>query len=533
MESKDTAEWCSAISRLILEHGPITHMQLDNDSAGVKVMKEAEYNINHKGSLEKRKGFNFKAIPIGSHQQNHRVERRMRSFKELLGGLNLTKHRITILAFQNLLKHASSLINQTPFAAQMRNAAEPILTILTPEHFLRPKVSMTRGSLHGPITIPETASIYMENMDKHFENMKQIYERAIIPSLLPATKFHKETKPLEVGDVVLYPKFTTNPFDKQHKMGIIDKLDHSHDGKIRGVWVKYINVEQDAKTRDPRIAIKITDREARKMTVLPLMTKFDRDLKNIHTFFQQMNLIEDNDDAKLEEQGNIDEHMLHRTEKDEQNISQKKDEENPIKANQQVKTNQDTGSQPNPMTNPDINRNEIVQANVNNDQIDTTSKGEPDEEEIMMGNICFSNKTDLIIEGSFENTENENGIAEGINETEGRGGFYEIKKNIPKNTVRDERKVNSLAQGEKEQDLKIGYISRRKITHIIKEGAAQGANAMSFFYKEKKQWFSPQLLDEDIIEFKKDCLEYKIYPDFILPHGDLKANLGNEKNRTM
>ena len=133
-------------------------------------------------------------------------------------------------------------------------------------------------------------------MDKHFENMKQIYERAIIPSLLPATKFHKETKPLEVGDVVLYPRFTTNPFDKQHKMGIIDKLDHSHDGKIRGVWVKYINVEQDAKTRDPRIAIKITDREARKMTVLPLMTEFDRDLKNIHTFFQQMNLIEDNDD---------------------------------------------------------------------------------------------------------------------------------------------------------------------------------------------------------------------------------------------
>ena len=52
-------------------------MQLDNDSAGVKVMKEAEYNINRKGSLEKRKGFNFKAIPIGSHQQNHRVERRM------------------------------------------------------------------------------------------------------------------------------------------------------------------------------------------------------------------------------------------------------------------------------------------------------------------------------------------------------------------------------------------------------------------------------------------------------------------------
>ena len=283
---------------MILEHGPITHMQLDNDSAGVKVMKEAEYNINHKGSLEKRKGFNFKAIPIGSHQQNHRVERRMQSFKELLGGLNLTKHRITILAFQNLLKHASSLINQTPFAAQMRNAAEPILTILTPEHFLRPKVSMTRGSLHGPIIIPETASIYMENMDKHFESMKQIYERAIIPSLLPATKFHKETKPLEVGDVVLYPKFTTNPFDKQHKMGIINKLDHSHDGKIRGVWVKYINVEQDAKTRDPRIAIKITDREARKIPVLPLMTEFDRDLKNIHTFFQQMNLIEDNDDAK-------------------------------------------------------------------------------------------------------------------------------------------------------------------------------------------------------------------------------------------
>ena len=68
------------------------------------------------------------------------------------------------------------------------------------------------------------------------------------------------------------------------------------------------------------------------------MTEFDRDLKNIHTFFQQMNLIEDNDDARLEGQGNVDEHTIHKTEeKDEQNISQKEDEENPTKANQQVK----------------------------------------------------------------------------------------------------------------------------------------------------------------------------------------------------
>ena len=67
--------------------------------------------------------------------------------------------------------------------------------------------------------------------------------------------------------------------------------------------------------------------------------------------------------------------MIHRTEeKDEQNISQKEDEESPTKANQQVKTNQDTGSQPNPMTKPDINGNEIVQINVNNDQIETTSR---------------------------------------------------------------------------------------------------------------------------------------------------------------
>ncbi|MCQ2285602.1 MAG: deoxyribonuclease IV [Bacteroidales bacterium] len=54
-----------------------------------------------------------------------------------------------------------------------------------------------------------------------------------------------------------------------------------------------------------------------------------------------------------------------------------------------------------------------------------------------------------------------------------------------------------------------------------------GANAFAFFTKNQRQWFAPQLSQESIENFKKNCAVCGISPKHILPHDSYLINLGH------
>jgi deoxyribonuclease-4 len=56
---------------------------------------------------------------------------------------------------------------------------------------------------------------------------------------------------------------------------------------------------------------------------------------------------------------------------------------------------------------------------------------------------------------------------------------------------------------------------------------AIGAKAFALFTKNQRQWVSSQLTEDNISQFKANCVKYGYTPDHILPHDSYLINLGN------
>ena len=54
-----------------------------------------------------------------------------------------------------------------------------------------------------------------------------------------------------------------------------------------------------------------------------------------------------------------------------------------------------------------------------------------------------------------------------------------------------------------------------------------GATAMAFFPKNQKRWFASPLQEKSIRLFKQRCQQFRLSPDYILPHGSYLANIGS------
>ncbi|MGL4411983.1 MAG: deoxyribonuclease IV [Bacteroidales bacterium] len=54
-----------------------------------------------------------------------------------------------------------------------------------------------------------------------------------------------------------------------------------------------------------------------------------------------------------------------------------------------------------------------------------------------------------------------------------------------------------------------------------------GADALALFTKNQRQWVAKPLTEESITQFKKNCLEAGIDPNYILPHDSYLINLGH------
>lgn len=56
-----------------------------------------------------------------------------------------------------------------------------------------------------------------------------------------------------------------------------------------------------------------------------------------------------------------------------------------------------------------------------------------------------------------------------------------------------------------------------------------GAKAFALFTKNQRQWFSPDLSDEEIKQFVENCKKYGFSPEYVLPHDSYLINLGSPK----
>ena len=105
VELSDHSGILDGITRLAAEVGFPKHLMIDQDSAVMKGLREANVNLRDlQHRIYSENGIIFTTCPVGGHNVHGHVERVIRSVQELLEEGGIKQQRLHATGFQTLLK---------------------------------------------------------------------------------------------------------------------------------------------------------------------------------------------------------------------------------------------------------------------------------------------------------------------------------------------------------------------------------------------------------------------------------------------
>ena len=260
LESSKSAGWLDAFTRLSCEVGCPSHVFCDQDSAGMKAFEMVDVELRDlQLRLSREKGIKLSVCPVMGHDRHGHVERVIRSIQESFMDSGLVNSVIHATGLQTVCKLVENQYNNLPlgyhYGRDENNSA--LLKIITPNMLRVGRVN--KRSVDGPMRLPKDRSEILAKVCETYDSWFKIWSECMVPKLLFQPKWFKTEESLKVKDLVYFPKEDTNLSNKWI-MGIVDKLEHGRDGRIRRLWVRYRNSNEDQD--------RVTDRTVRKVVKL-------------------------------------------------------------------------------------------------------------------------------------------------------------------------------------------------------------------------------------------------------------------------
>ena len=132
-----------------------THFLVDQDSALLKVLSEAEDNlVDTQHKVKKGVGVSFSVCPVAGHNFHGLVERKLRTVQDVLARHEFSTVRLTATGLQSLFKLVESDMNSTPLGYSYSQGASntPLLKLISP--MMMRVGRMTARNLQGPVMVP-------------------------------------------------------------------------------------------------------------------------------------------------------------------------------------------------------------------------------------------------------------------------------------------------------------------------------------------------------------------------------------------
>ena len=258
IELSDHTGILDGLTRLAAEVGFPKHLMVDQDSAILIGLKEAEVNLkNLQHKLYKERGIFFTTCPVGGHNYHGQVERVIRSVQNLLEDAGVKEKRFSATGYQTMLKLVENDYNSLPIGYSYDRSIDntPLLKIITPNFF-----NLGRNNdrtLDGPIELPENGSQLVSRVNEVYKGIFKLWSEVYVPKLIHQPKWHKGDVDLKEGDLVYMQKEADNVLSSKWIMGVVDQVILGRDKRVRRVIVKYQNHQEDK----PRL----TDRSVRKL----------------------------------------------------------------------------------------------------------------------------------------------------------------------------------------------------------------------------------------------------------------------------
>ena len=278
MEDYTTTSFINAFTRFSCEVGYPKTLLVDQGSQigkGCETMKLKFWDI--KFQLHKDVSVDFEVCPVGGHNFNGKVERKIREIKKSISK-TVCNERLALLQWETLGATIANTINNMPLA--LGNAVSPsteFIDLLTPN-----RLKLGRNNERSPIGAMTTVdhNKIIENNEAIFNSWFEVWLSAHVPTLMSQPKWFRSDKDLKVGDVVLFLK-KDNTLESNYQFGMVDSISAGRDEKIREVKVRYRNHSDNIDRTTNRTARGlVVIRRAEEMNVMEEIGDISREIEN-------------------------------------------------------------------------------------------------------------------------------------------------------------------------------------------------------------------------------------------------------------
>ena len=238
MENYSTDAFIRAFIRFSCQFGYPRLMLSDEGSQIIKAFQSMELKfVDLQQKMHKENGVEYQTCPVGGHNMNGRVERKIREIKSSMAR-TLINNRLSIMQWETTSAQIANCINNLPLALGNLVSDFETMDLLTPNRLL-----MGRNNDRSP----DGNMIILDDFRKRFEVNNAIFitwfENWLlthVPKLMLQPKWFKSDEHLKTGDVVLFLK-SESVLSSTYQYGIIESTFVSKDGRIRKVEVRYRN----------------------------------------------------------------------------------------------------------------------------------------------------------------------------------------------------------------------------------------------------------------------------------------------------
>ena len=245
IEARNTQSCLEGLTRLGCERGFPSLIVCDQESAFMKVVKEAEINLVDLNLRSfKEYGIKFQTAPVGAHNFIGVVERRIKSVQECFEKIELKHNKLHATGLQTLAKLVENHLNNLPlgysFGPDFNNT--PMLKLITPN--MCGIGRLNSRNLSGPLRLPKGPKHMMAKVEKLYDAFFKIWNIVMIPRLIPSPKWYKDSPEIKIDDVVYIQK-VENEIYSQWTVGQVESITRSKDNKVRRVKIRYHNASED------------------------------------------------------------------------------------------------------------------------------------------------------------------------------------------------------------------------------------------------------------------------------------------------
>ena len=238
MEDYSSLSFIQAFTRLSCDVGYPKLLLVDGGSQIISSCENTKLNFQDiQAILYRDVVVEFEIVPVGGHNMNGKVERKIREIRKSLDR-NIQNERLSLLQWETVAAEIANRINDLPLALGNITSNFESMDLITPNR-LRLGRNNDRSPT-GSLTVTNDAAKIIVANEKILTTWFEHWLLSHVPKLMHQPKWFKIDQHVSIGDIVLFTKHDST-VSSTYQYGMIHQVEEGKDGVIRKVKVKYRN----------------------------------------------------------------------------------------------------------------------------------------------------------------------------------------------------------------------------------------------------------------------------------------------------